>query len=93
MQLTNRYGDHQAETKGPGICTDLHPTGHTITTGENLQIGLRVDDLENAMSELKTNGIDCKRHDGEKVDITFFHDLDGNTPYFAKQRWGTSFCP
>ena len=85
--LKNRYGDHWADIEGPGISIGLHPTGKDIVKGDNMQIGLRVPDLDKAMSELLNKGITFKQNDDDQVRLVSFTDLDGNVMYFIQSQW------
>lgn len=85
MKLKNRYGDHWADIEGPGIAIGLHPAGKDVKTGNNLSIGLSVNDLQQAMLELQKKGVDVKMHDDSKVKLAFFTDPDNNSLYLAQQ--------
>ena len=63
LKLKNRYGEHWADIEGPGIAIGLHPTNKTIAKGDNLQIGLRVANLKQAVSELQQKGTPRRMED------------------------------
>jgi catechol 2,3-dioxygenase-like lactoylglutathione lyase family enzyme len=85
--LKNRYGAHWADIEGPGIAIGLHPTQKAITPGTNLQIGLRVADLDAAVADLTAKGVVFQKQDDQKVRLASFHDPDGNVLYFAQPEW------
>lgn len=87
LTLKNRYGDHWADIEGPGINIGLHPTNKKINRGDNLQIALRVLDLDKAISEFELKGIRFKIMDDDKVRIAFFSDPDNNTLYLVQTQW------
>ena len=82
--LRKRYGDHWADIEGPGIAIGLHPTDKRNGVGDNLQIGLRVNNLEEAITELSQNGIQFQPSNDDNVRIAFFNDPDGNTLYLVQ---------
>lgn len=85
--LKNRYGDHWADIDGPGIAIGLHPTDKDIKKGDNLQIGLKVPDLDKAISELEQKGVRFKIHQDDQVRLAFFTDPDNNMLYLAQTQW------
>lgn len=84
MTLKNRFSEHWADIEGPGISIGLHPTNKKISIGENIQIGLKVPDLERATSELKSRGIRFKGNDEDQVQLASFCDPDNNTLYLVQ---------
>jgi catechol 2,3-dioxygenase-like lactoylglutathione lyase family enzyme len=87
MTLKSRYGPHWADIEGPGIAIGLHPTDKPVSRGDNMQIALRVADLEQAMQAYSTKGIDFTPHQDEKVKIAHFTDPDGNILYLVQPEW------
>jgi catechol 2,3-dioxygenase-like lactoylglutathione lyase family enzyme len=85
--LKGRYGDHWADLSGFGLDLGLHPTTKQIDPGTNLQIGLRVADLDAAMNDLAGKGINFQKQEDEQVRIATFHDPDGNTLYLVQPEW------
>ncbi len=85
--LKSRYGNHWADIEGPGITIGVHPKGNAVTTGNNLQIGLGVADLEAAIQELSQKGIECQRQNDGEVHLAPFQDPDGNTLYLVQPQW------
>lgn len=84
LTLKNRFGNHWADVEGPGITIGLHPTQKEINRGENLQIGFRVTDLEEAITALENRGIQFKKNKNDQVRIAFFNDPDNNTLYLVQ---------
>jgi catechol 2,3-dioxygenase-like lactoylglutathione lyase family enzyme len=82
--LKNRYGNHWAEIEAPGLSIGLHPTSKAIIAGNNLQIGLSVTDLDNAVQLLKEKGVEFEIQDDQKVRLAAFKDPDGNMLYLAQ---------
>ena len=87
LTLKGRYGDHWADIEGPGIAIGLHPTQAGVTVGDNLQIALRVTDIQAAMEALSARGIEFNVPEDEQVRIASFHDPDGNTLYLVQPQW------
>jgi catechol 2,3-dioxygenase-like lactoylglutathione lyase family enzyme len=85
--LKNRFGNHWAELEGPGLTIALHPTDQEIEKGTNLQIGLRVGNLEDAVKTLRTKGVEIALSSEENVDLASFKDPDGNSLYLAQPKW------
>jgi predicted enzyme related to lactoylglutathione lyase len=87
MKLENRYGNHWADIEGPGISIGLHPNSASVTRGNNLQIGLRVDDIEKAIASLQKNGVQVNSKDEEQVRLASFTDPDGNVLFLVEPKW------
>ena len=87
LELKARYGDHWADISGPGISIGLHPTHAEITVGENLQIGLRVTDIQAAMADLGSRGVRFSVPEDEQVNLASFQDPDGNTLYLVQTQF------
>jgi catechol 2,3-dioxygenase-like lactoylglutathione lyase family enzyme len=86
LKLKNRFGDHWADIEGPGIAIGLHPTLKDLTRQDNLQIGLKVPDLDRAILYLEENGVQVKKDNDDQVKIAFFADPDNNTLYLVQQQ-------
>ncbi len=84
LTLKNRHGDHWADIEGPGIAIGLHPTDKDIYRADNLQIGLKVPNLDKAISELEQKGIQFKINNDDQVRLAFFTDPDNNTLYLVQ---------
>ncbi|MDX5325928.1 MAG: VOC family protein [Bacteroidota bacterium] len=87
FQLIQRFCDHWADIQAPEVSIGLHPTTKAIERGSNLQIGLRVKDLEKAIEELRSNEIEVKIQEDDQVRLAFFFDPDGNTLYLVQPQW------
>ncbi|MCB0658565.1 MAG: VOC family protein [Saprospiraceae bacterium] len=83
LTLKNRYGAHWADIEGPGIVIGLHPTKSEVIKGNNLQIGIRVSDLEAEMSRLRTIGVKFNSTE-DQVRLVHFQDPDGNILYLIQ---------
>lgn len=86
FELKKRFGNHWADIQAPGLSIGLHPTPHAIPKGENLQIGIRTQNLQKSMAELQSKGVVFKVNDDE-VSIASFHDPDQNTLYLIQPSW------
>jgi len=84
LTLKNRYGAHWADIVGPGITIGLHPSDQEISRSDNLQIGLSVSNLEQAIEKLENTGIKFKKSEGDNVQLSTFQDPDGNTLYLIQ---------
>ncbi|TNE79933.1 MAG: VOC family protein [Bacteroidetes bacterium] len=87
FKVKSRYGNHWADLEIPGLHIGLHPTDKPIAKGENMQIGLKVSDLDETVKELETKGIQFTFNPDDQVNIATFQDPDGNTLYFIKADW------
>lgn len=81
-----QYGEHWAEIVAPGVKIGLHPGGtpHDDTT-RHLSVGLRVANLEKAMTTLESRGVKFwgTRADGGSRQA-YFTDPDGNPLYLIE---------
>src|SRR4026209_2770336 len=59
LPLRVRHSSHWAEIDAAGLIIGLHPfvKGKTIINGDNMTIGLEVDNIETAMQMLEQKGI------------------------------------
>jgi len=87
LKLKNRFGDHWADIEGPGIAIGLHPTSKDVKRGDNLQIGLKVADLDIAISALEKKGVRFKINNDDQVRLAFFTDPDKNSLYLVQPQW------
>lgn len=83
LQLVRRYNNHWADIEGPGITIGLHPTRKIINPGDNMQIGIRVADVQHAQSLLQNSGIKFNAT-ADQVRMVHFNDPDGNTLYLIQ---------
>ncbi len=84
MKLKNRFGDHWADIEAPGLSIGLHPTKQRISPSNNLQIGLRVENLEESMALLKESGLQFSQGDDQNVRLAGFKDPDGNSLFLVQ---------
>lgn len=87
FHLKNRFGNHWADIEAPGLSIGLHPTGRNIQRSDNLQIGLKVADLDRAVSELQNKGVTFHINSEEAAALAFFKDPDNNTLYLVQPKW------
>jgi len=91
LKLKARYGNEFAQVEAPGTIIALHPTGKDgprPDNSESLSIGFAVDDLDKAMVELKSKGVQFSRvSDDTQVRLAFFTDPDGNPLYLSQSKW------
>jgi catechol 2,3-dioxygenase-like lactoylglutathione lyase family enzyme len=85
ISRSNISGNDYAVIQAPGLTIGLNPIQRGIQPGkcESLSIGFEVDDLDNAIKELKTKGIVFPSEiviEGP-VKLAFFTDLDKNPLY------------
>jgi catechol 2,3-dioxygenase-like lactoylglutathione lyase family enzyme len=80
-------GNDYAVIQAPGLTIGLNPIQRGIQPGkcESLSIGFEIDNLENAMTELKTKGVVFlpKIVVEGPVKLAFFTDLDKNPLYLV----------
>ena len=86
LKLKNRYGDHWADVEGPGISLGLHPAGSNVKTGNNLQIGFKVNDLDKTVADLERKNVKFTVQDDNQVRLATFADPDGNVLYLAQSK-------
>ena len=84
FRLKSRYGNHWASVEGPDLNIGLHPKSDQIKVGDNLQIGLRVTDMEKAVEDLSKKGIYFQIKDDVQVKLALFKDPDGNVFYLSE---------
>lgn len=87
LTLKNKYGDHWADIEGPGISIGLHPTQREIIRSDNLQIGLNVANLEEAIAKLEKKGVQFTMNKDDQVRIAYFNDPDRNTLYLIQSQY------
>jgi catechol 2,3-dioxygenase-like lactoylglutathione lyase family enzyme len=84
LQLNTRYGDHWAEIGAAGIVIALHPTTKQLQSSDKISIGLRVENLGEAVASLSEKGVSCKVQNDAKVKLAHFTDPDGNNLYLTQ---------
>ncbi len=84
--VKERWDDHYAQLKGPGLTLGLHPAIPTeIHNGSgNTSIGFTTDDLEEAKKELKYQNIKFTERNGDDGESLHFNDFDGTALYVIK---------
>ncbi|HLF63181.1 MAG TPA: VOC family protein [Saprospiraceae bacterium] len=87
FNLKNRYGDHWADVEAPGMAIGLHPANKDVKTGNNLSLGLRVNDLKKSVSVFQQKGLQFVVKDDGQVLLASFTDPDGNSLYLVESKW------
>ena len=87
MTLKNRYGQHWADLEGYGLAIGLHLTDRKMKRADNLQIGLKVPDIDKAIIALAQNGVHVKKNNEDQVKLASFMDPDNNTLYLVRSDW------
>jgi predicted enzyme related to lactoylglutathione lyase len=85
--LKNRWDDHYAMLTTAGLTIGIHPASGEIKWGENVSIGLMVDNIEEAKTLLKKNKIKSEFHDDKSGIYLNFTDPDGTMIYFTQPKW------
>src|ERR1043165_6704153 len=82
LPLRGRHSSHWAEIDANGLIIGLHPQVKTkrIIRGDNMSIGLEVDDIETAMKNLEQKGVSFD-YQKESVVLAYFNDPDDNVLY------------
>ncbi len=93
LVLKANYGDQYAQVASPGVLIGLHPRpkGESPSgNSEAISIGFGVDDLAEAMADLKAKGVAFSRVvEDRPTKLAFFTDPDGNPLYLSQTaRWG-----
>jgi len=90
LEFVRGYGEHWQEVKSNGVIIGLHPGGKKPLAphGRHMQIGLRVEDLDQAMAALSSKGVKFTRIDDKGSRIANFTDPDGNPLYLIELKWG-----
>ena len=87
FKLAQRFGDHWAQVEGPGITIGLHPTENMPEAGGGLSIALGVDNVDQAIADLKGKDASLAFNvvpDGY-VKLAHFADPDGNALYLVEE--------
>jgi catechol 2,3-dioxygenase-like lactoylglutathione lyase family enzyme len=87
LPLRVRHSSHWAEIDAGGLIIGLHPFVKTkkIIRGDNMTIGLEVDDFETAIQKLEQKGIQFDiQKDG--VVLAYFNDPDDNVLYLFQYK-------
>jgi catechol 2,3-dioxygenase-like lactoylglutathione lyase family enzyme len=88
LKLKVRVSSHWAEITAPGITIGLHPKvkNKKFTNGDAVAIGLEVDDIETAISDLQQKGIEFEIQKDSFVHLAYFNDIDNNILYLFKRK-------
>jgi predicted enzyme related to lactoylglutathione lyase len=90
LKLKNRFGNEWAEVETPGLTIGLHPAREGTPSGgaSHISIGLGVDDLDAAVSELRQRGLEFQpvRDAGDAGRFAAFSDPDGTALYLHQDR-------
>lgn len=87
LPLRVRHGSHWAEIDASGLIIGLHPQGKTkkIIRGDNMTIGLEVDNFQAAIQNLQEKGIEFDIQKGSLV-LAYFNDPDDNVLYLFQYK-------
>ena len=86
LELVNRYGNHYAEVKAPGLMIGLHPTSDKVKVGNNLSIGLGVSNFDATIKNLKAKGIEFEMENEGWIRLAYFSDSDKNVLFLAENK-------
>lgn len=88
FKLEQRWGNHYAQVKAPGITIGLHPASKANSpVSEQISIGLSIDDFTAAEELLAKNAIHATLRKEEGGMFLHFADPDGTPLYFIKPKW------
>lgn len=87
LPLRVRHSSHWAEIDAGGLIIGLHPHVKTkkIIRGDNMTIGLEVDNFENAIQHLEKKGVAFDIQKGSVV-LAYFNDPDDNVLYLFQYK-------
>ena len=88
LPLRVRHGSHWAEIDANGLIIGLHPAGKTkkVVQGDNMTIGLEVDNIETAMKNLEQKGMLFDYHKNSVAPQAYFNDPDDNVLYLFEYK-------
>lgn len=88
LPLRVRHGSHWAEIDANGLIIGLHPMVKTkkIIRGDNMTIGLEVDNIETAMKNLEQKGMSFDYHKSSVAPQAYFNDPDDNVLYLFEYK-------
>ena len=89
LSLDQRWGNHYAQIKAPGLVIGLHPYESpqaNLHTG-NISIGFVSDDFEETKNLLTSLNINFNKRTEEGGTFLHFTDPDGTPLYFIKPKW------
>lgn len=85
FKIERQYGEHYAELLGAGIRIGLHPS-NSIQTGNNIQLGLEVNNMEEAKKLFAERKISYSESEEPGIKLLHFKDLDGNLLYLMARQ-------
>ncbi len=89
FEVRDRWGDHYAQMKAPGITLGLHPAQENKLQGNsgNVSIGFTTGNFEDAKSSLLKQNIAVTERKEAGGQFLHFEDVDGTSLYFIKPKW------
>lgn len=87
FELKQRWENHYAMLAAPDLVIGLHPADEKIENGNQISIGLMIDDINDAKNLLSAEAIDYKYADGKSGIYCHFRDPDGTEIYFTQPGW------
>jgi len=89
FELEQRWGDHYAQLKAPGIEIGIHPAGASQgpAGSGNVSIGFTIDNWGEGEALLDSLGIPVDRRQEEGGQFLHFADPDGTSLYFIQPTW------
>jgi catechol 2,3-dioxygenase-like lactoylglutathione lyase family enzyme len=86
--LRVRHSSHWAEIEANGLIIGLHPQVKTkkVIHGDNMTIGLEVDDIQSAMKNLEQKGVSCDFQKEGGGLLAYFNDPDDNVLYLFQYK-------
>lgn len=87
--LKQRWDDHYAQLKAPGIEIGLHPSRNLTSTPINsaVSLGFTTPNFEATKNELRQLGIPFDERQEEGGDFIHFKDPDGTPLYYIQPKW------
>ena len=92
FEVRENYGSKYAEVQTDGFVIGLHlknSSQENNSPTSNMMIGLRVEDLENSMKELKSKDVTFSTpiEDGAAGKFAYFEDPEGNQLYLWQSKY------
>ncbi len=85
--VKQRWENNYAMIAAPDLVIGLHPTAEPIDPGNQISIGLMIDDIEAVKAFLTTNKIEYQYFEAEEGIYCNFKDPFGTSIYFTKPNW------
>lgn len=88
LALDQRWGNHYAQVKAPGLVLGIHPEGEgqPVSGSGSASIGFTLENFEEAKNELKQLSIPAMEREEEAGSFLHFKDPDGTEIYFYKMK-------